>query len=253
FSQLPEDEQTDEARKKPYRLMGRLLRDQDRDIVLNLCQYGMANVWEWGKETGHSWRVGGDLGHTLTQGGLYTIAEKNIGIRDYNGPGGWNDPDYLIMGMWKTPYDKGGPLHPVELSPNEYYSYMSLWCLMACPLFFSGDMDHVDDFTRNILCNTEMIAVNQDPLGVCAEPVFINEEEWVLKKVLQDGSVVVGFFNLSKSEDRQVRADWGQLEFCCPQTVRDLWRQMDLGDPVDNAFTVTLGPRGCAVLQFTGE
>jgi alpha-galactosidase len=102
--------------QKPYRLMGDILRRQNRDVVLNLCQYGMGSVWEWGKEVGgHSWRTAGDLGGsfegipaTLFRDGFDVYARN--GLHQFGGPGGWNDPDYLLLGYlsnWKgqtSPY-----------------------------------------------------------------------------------------------------------------------------------------------------
>ncbi len=249
FAALPEAEQTREAYIKPYHIMGDLLKEQGRDIVHNLCQYGMADVWTWGKEVGHSWRTGGDLGHTITQGGIYNIAKKTIGIRSYNGPGGWNDPDYIILGKWRSPFNKGGDLLQIELTPNEQYSYMSLWGMMACPLFFSGDMDALDPFTLKILSNTEMIAVNQDVLGVCAEPVRMNEEEWILKKSMSDGSVIVGFFEVPNKGDRTIEVTWDELGVTGAQALRDPWRQKDIGY-ADEKLSITVGKRGCAVLKF---
>jgi alpha-galactosidase len=250
FNSLPRNQQNDEARKKPYIVMGTLLATQDRDIVHNLCQYGMAKVWQWGTEAGQSWRVGGDLGHTLTRGGVYNIARKTVEIRNSNGPGSWNDPDYLILGRWTSPFDKAAPLVPVQLTAAEQYSYMSLWCLMACPLFFSGDMFTLDDFTRNILCNTDLIAVNQDRRGQCAEPVRMEQEAWVLKKTLADGSVVVGIFDVANQGDRIIVATWGGLGLTGPQQVRDLWRQKELGT-ISGRLAVHVGPRGCAVFKLS--
>ena len=251
FNSLPKEQRNLQAQQAPYEQMGKVLAEQDRDILLNLCQYGMGDVWEWGaKIGGQSWRVGGDLGHTLTKGGVYRIAEKTIGIRAFNKPGSWNDPDYIILGQWTSPFDKAAPLSAVPLTTNEQYSYFSLWCLMACPLFFSGDMAAVDDFTHNVICNNEMIAVNQDPLGQCAVAIRLNDELWVLKKTLSDGSAVVGFFNLSGEQDRVMSETMLQLGFCCPMIARDLWRQRDLGVFADS-FAVRVGPHGCAVIRFT--
>jgi len=251
YGQIVGRRPTLEDMQKPYILMGRLLREQDRDIVLNLCQYGMGEVWKWGKQVGgHSWRIGGDLGFTLTKGGVYAIARKTIDLRAYNGPGSWNDPDYIILGNWRKPFVKVGDFIPVELTPNEQYSYMSLWCLMACPMFFSGDMGTLDDFTRNILCNTELIAVNQDRLGKCCEPVEMTDRQWIVAKPLADGSLAVGLFNLDDQGDRQITLHWSQLGLDGPREVRDLWRQKDLGR-IDGKLSVLVGPRGCAVLKIS--
>lgn len=238
-------------KKRPFQQMGDILKGLDRDIVYNICQYGMSEVWKWGAAVGgQSWRTGGDLGHTLTKGGVYRIAKKNIGLRQFNGPGAWNDPDYLILGNWTSPFDKAAPPAPVKLTPNEQYSYMSLWCMMACPLFFSGDMASLDDFTRNVLCNTEMIAVNQGRLGRCAEPIVMNDDQWVLKKPMANGSVVVGVFNLDKQNDSKINVSLEQLGLTGKCRARDLWRQKGLG-VINGAMTIEVGPRGCAVIMLS--
>lgn len=234
---------------KPYKKMGDILKKQNRDIVHNLCQYGMADVWKWGKQTGHSWRTGGDLGHTILEGGIYNIAEKTIGIGEYNGPGGWNDPDYLIMGKWRSPDYKGGDIVQIDLTPNEQYSYMSLWCMMACPLFFSGDMDALDDFTLNVITNTEMIAVNQDVLGKCAEPMRMGDKAWILKKVLADGSIVVGVFDIANNGDQNINLDLKELGLDGIFKARDLWRQKEIGSLSDK-ISIAVGARGCAILKL---
>ncbi len=252
FNELPESKQSLEEYMKPYKLMNDLLRNQSRDILHNLCQYGMTNVWEWGKETGQSWRIGGDLGHTLTEGGVYKIAEKNIQLRLYNGPGGWNDPDYLILGKWRSPFNKGAQIAPIELTPNEQYSYISLWYMMACPLFFSGDMSQIDDFTRNLLCNIELIAVNQDRLGLCAEPVRMDDQAWVLKKQMSDGSIIVGFFDIANSGDQEIPVTWSELRLTRSQSAHDLWRHKDLGACEDD-LTVLVGPHGCSIIQLVAK
>jgi alpha-galactosidase len=249
FNKPSGKEEALQAYKKPYKKMSRILESQSRDIVLNLCQYGMAEVWKWGKETGHSWRIGGDLGHTINEGGIYKTAEKTIAVREYNGPGGWNDPDYLIMGKWRSPFNKGGDLSAIPLSSGLQYSYMSLWCMMACPLFFSGDMGQIDDFTINVLTNNEMIAVNQDVLGECAAPVRMNDSEWVLKKSLADGSFVVGFFNLDDREEKKIQVKWEELNISGSYLLRDLWRQKDIGQSGKN-LCVDLSASGCAVILF---
>ncbi len=146
----------------PYKVMGDLLQRQRRDIVYNLCQYGMGNVWEWGEEVGaQCWRTAGDLGFELDR--IFEVALKNAEHRAWSRPGAWNDPDYIQIGYIGDAHGMGEP-EPCPLTPNEQYCFMSLWALMASPLFYSGDMTRLDEFTLNVLCNPEVIEVNQDPL-----------------------------------------------------------------------------------------
>jgi alpha-galactosidase len=217
--------------KKPYQVMGDILKRQDRDIILNLCQYGMGNVWEWGKAVGgHSWRTAGDLGGSfegipaaLFRDGFDVYSRNEL--HKYGGPGGWNDPDYLLLGLlsnWK------GQIVPTPLTPNEQYTHVSLWCLVAAPLILSGDITRLDEFTLNLLTNDEVIDVDQDPLGKPGRRMSIQDDLEVWAKDMEDGSKAVGLFNRGEPE-ADVTARWADLGLKGKQTVRDLWRQKDLG------------------------
>lgn len=217
--------------QKPYRLISEILRKQNRDVVLNLCQYGMGNVWEWGKEVGgHSWRTAGDLGGTfegiataLFRDGFDVYAQREL--HKYGGPGGWNDPDYLLLGYlsnWK------GQTVPTPLTPNEQYSHVSLWCLVAAPLIFSGDITRLDDFTLSLLTNDEVLEVDQDPLGRPGRRVARVDSLEVWAKDMEDGTKAVGLFNRGDKE-AVVTAKWDDLALRGKQVVRDLWRQKNLG------------------------
>jgi alpha-galactosidase len=230
--------------KRPYILMGKLLKQQKRDILYNLCQYGEGKVWEWGAAVGgQSWRTAGDLGHTKDK--IYEVAIENAKHRAYSKPGAWNDPDYLIIGNIGA---GEGQVAPCPLSPNEQYAYMSMWCLMASPLFFSGDVNTLDAFTLNVLCNPEIIEVDQDPLGQCAEVVKLSEKTFLMVKKLEDGSKAVGLFNRD-TEDVKITAKWSDIGVTGKQAVRDLWRQKDLGE-FDDGFTANVGRRGVVVIRI---
>ena len=232
----------------PYIRMGDILKALDRDILLNLCQYGMGNVWEWGEAVGgHCWRTAGDLGFELTQ--YHDVASRNAEYREYAGPGAWNDPDYLQIGYVGAARGMGKPV-PCPLTPNEQYSYMSLWCLMAAPLFYSGDMTRLDAFTLNVLCNPEVIAIDQDALGIQGYCVKKDEDREVWMKELAGGALAVGLFNRAEWEQK-VTAHWDDLGVDGPRVVRDLWRQKDLGI-LDSEFAASV-PRHGVVLLRLGE
>lgn len=237
-----------EAMQKPYVLMGDLLKRQPRDIVFNLCQYGMGDVWTWGAQVGgHSWRTGGDLGFELER--IFEIAIKNCGLRDYNKPGGFNDPDYLQIGWHGA--QRGGTFElsqPCPLTPNEQYSFMSLWCLMAAPLFYSGDIHKLDAFTLGILCNHELIDINQDPLGQCAKIVKQDGDGFVLVKELEDGGRAIGLCNQARWP-QPMRVTWADAGVAGPQAVRDSWRQQDLGSFADG-YEAVVPPRFVQVLRL---
>lgn len=243
----PEDDRT------PYRKMGAILEGAPRDIVMNLCQYGRADVWKWGGEVGgQSWRTTGDLGleKDADLPGFYSIGFKNAEHWEYAGPGRWNDPDYILIGVVGNAraWQSGNPPERVKLTANEQYSYMSMWALMASPLFFGGDMSRLDPFTINVLCNAEVIGINQDLLGKQARIVRKNKEEFILAKPLENGSVAVGLFNLSP-DAREIASSLKELGAAGRARVRDLWRQKEDGATAGE-LRRTVGPHGVALLRL---
>jgi alpha-galactosidase len=234
--------------KKPYILMATLLKQQPRDIILNLCQYGMGNVWEWGAEVGgHSWRTAGDLGFELDR--IFEVALKNAEHRQWSKPGSWNDPDYIQIGKIGDARGMGEPTN-CPLTPNEQYAFMSLWCLMAAPLFYSGDMGALDPFTLNVLCNPEVIEIDQDPLGQCARVIHKDEDTFVMVKDMEDGCHAVGLFNRGEAP-ATVSVRWTDLGLKPNLYVRDVWRQKDLGK-FKSSFTAEV-PRHAGVLLRVGQ
>lgn len=233
--------------KYPYQLMGGILKQQKRDIIFNLCQYGKGNVWEWGAEVGgHSWRTAGDLGFELNR--ITEVALKNAGYRAWSKPGSWNDPDYIQIGQIGNANGMGQP-EPCPISPNEQYSYMSLWSLMAAPLIFSGDMGKLDEFTINILCNPEVIDINQDALGQCGCVVVLNEKTYLMVKDLEDGGKAVGLFNRGEVPAEMTVA-WSVLGLTGPMQVRDVWRQKDLGS-ANSSYPAVVPRHGVVMLRLS--
>ncbi|MGO9239769.1 MAG: putative Ig domain-containing protein [Bryobacteraceae bacterium] len=237
--------------RHPYELMGAILPKLDRDIVLNLCQYGMGGVWNWGGDVGgHCWRTTGDLGleKDTRLPGFYSIAFKNAAHPDAARPGRWNDPDYILIGSVGDARHNEAPPKPSTLTPDEQYSYMSLWSLMASPLIYSGDMNHLDEFTLNVLCNAEVIEIDQDPLGRQASVIRHNENEFILAKPLEDGSVALGLFNLSETTE-MISVSWAALGIQGKFQVRDLWRQKDAG-AADGEYSATVNRHGVVLVRL---
>jgi alpha-galactosidase len=239
-----------EDREKPYAKMGDILRSLNRDMVFNLCQYGQGEVWKWGPTVGgHCWRTTGDLGlaKDTRLPGFYHIGFSNAAHWEYAGPGHWNDPDYILIGYVGNARKSAEPANLTPLTHDEQYSYMSMWALMAAPLFYSGDMSRLDDFTLNVLCNVEVIDVDQDALGRQARIVRQTEDELVLAKGMEDGSLAVGLFNLSE-EPRTISASWQELGLNGRQRSRDVWRQRDL-DPVEGQLTSDVLRHGVSMFR----
>ncbi|NWJ52760.1 MAG: putative Ig domain-containing protein [Bacteroidetes bacterium] len=249
YGQIAGKDTSIEAYQKPYRQMGNILKSLDRDIVFNLCQYGMGDVWKWGaKVEGNCWRTSGDLGFELDR--IYDVAIRNSEFRQYSKPGEWDDPDYIQIG-WIGNANKMGIPELTPMPASMQYAYMSLWSLMAAPLIYSGDMSKLDEFTLNVLCNPEVIEVNQDPLGECGLVIKLTGDCFLMVKNLVDGSKAIGLFNRSKTTT-EVAVNWTDLKLSGKQTVRDLWRQKELGI-YQNKFSTQVPAQGVVMIKLSNR
>ena len=230
----------------PYQLMGRELAKQPRDIVYSLCQYGMGNVSTWGASVGgQCWRTTDDIRDVW--GGVLSISGQQDGLERFAGPGAWNDADMLVVGLvgW------GPKLHPSRLTPNEQYTHVTLWAMTASPLLIGCDLTRIDDFTRGLLTNPEVLEVSQDVKGAAAARILCdgwNEGAWA--RPLADGGVAVALVNLS-SQPRRITLDLAKdLGLCGTWTVRDLWRMRDLGT-VTGTFASDVLVHACTLVKLT--
>ncbi|MGO8786855.1 MAG: putative Ig domain-containing protein [Terriglobia bacterium] len=238
--------------QKPYKLMGGILANLNRDIVFNLCQYGRARVWNWGAEVhGNLWRTTGDLGAERGDRlpGFYRIAFANAEHFAAAGPGHWNDPDYILIGYVGNAFHSDDPTKRTTLTPDEQYSYMSMWSLMASPLFYSGVITQLDAFTLNVLCNSEVIDIDQDVLGKQATIIRLTAGDFVLSKTLEDGSLAVGVFNLSDTS-QELSVKWDELALKGRYRTHDVWRQQDLGT-AEGELSSEVNPHGVAFIHLT--
>ena len=246
YEEIAEDHSLPEL-KKPYALMNEALQATDRDIVYSLCQYGRGDVWKWGNDVGgHLWRTTGDIRDTwssITRIGF----EQQLGLSPYAGPGSWNDPDMMVVGQvgW------GPDLHPSRLTPNEQYSHVSLWCLLSAPMLLGNDLSKMTLFTKRLLTNDEVIAVNQDESGNQASRVISKDGFQVWMKEMHDGSLAVGLFNMEDTyrDYSLFLEDLGVDESC---TIRDLWRQKDEGSFSD-IYKTEIAPHGVKLIRIFPE
>jgi alpha-galactosidase len=141
-----------------------------------------------------------------------------------------------------------GHPHPSHLTPNEQYTHVSLWCLLSAPLLIGADMSQLDAFTLNLLSNDEVLAVDQDALGIQATRVVKNGETEVWSKKMADGSFAVGLFNRSEIP-AEVTATWQDLGLTGRHRVRNLWRQQNAGE-FDNSFSATVPRHGVCLIRI---
>jgi len=197
-----------------YRKMGDALRATGRPMVYSLCQYGFSQVWRWGGSVGGNlWRTTGDIEDKYPR--MVAIGFGQAGLAKYARPGNWNDPDMLEVG-------NGG------MSPIEYRTHMSLWALLAAPLLAGNDMAHMTPETLAILTNREVVAIDQDGLGMQGDRVKAEGPLEIWAKPLAGAAKAVGLFNLSDLP-AEMEVDFADLGARGPVKARDVWAGKDLG------------------------
>ena len=242
YRKLMKDVHDPQELMPPYRKMYRALREQNRDIVYSLCEYGYGKVWEWGRSVGGNlWRTTGDIWDEWQR--VVQIGFQQVENAPYAGPGHWNDPDMLVVGWvgW------GEHLHPSYLTPDEQYSHISLWALLSAPLLLGCDLTRLDAFTLNLITNDEVLEINQDPMGRQAVPVIRQDSIQVWVKPMVNGRKAFGVFNLSR-KTVHYRIPLNKLECTGKVALRDVWRQRDLGT-FEKAYSVVIPPHGVVLVR----
>ncbi len=225
--------------------MSNALQNSGRDILYSLSNSApIALAKDWARIS-NAWRTGPDIRDSWLS--LFVSAFTLDKWAPYGGPGHWNDPDMMILGNVTT----GAKLHPTRLTPDEQYSHVSLFSLLAAPLLIGCPIEQLDPFTLNLLTNDEVIDVDQDPLGMPGRLVSDDGEVQVWKKPLEDGSYAIGMFNIDgyrktpqsyfrwgDEQTRQYTLDLSKLGLTGQWKIRDIWRQKDLGVYSGNFKTV---------------
>jgi alpha-galactosidase len=218
-----------------YQTMGRALAAAGRPIVFSLCEWGTNQPWEWAKEIGHLWRTTGDIAvcfdcemdhGTWSSWGVLRILDMQDGLRIHAGPGHWNDPDMMEVGN--------------GMSEGEDRAHFSMWAMLAAPLLAGNDIRSMSEETRRILTNAEVIAVDQDPLGIQGFKYSDDGDLEIWFKPLADEDWAMCILNRGFTARRVEFAWQGEQvadEFSGRKTrfgyrlyqVRDLWTGNDLG------------------------
>lgn len=234
--------------------MGSALRGAARDIVYSLSNSAVFEHAGFYSSSANLWRTTGDITDAWdlaepkqNRQGILNIWREHVRWSSHNGPGHWNDPDMLVVGLlgW------GRELRPTRLTRDEQYSHFSLWCLWSAPLLLGCPIEGLDAFTLNLLRNDEVLEIDQDALGAQAEEYAPNENVRIVFKKMSDGSRAIGLFNLGESA-AVVKADWARVGLRGRQSVRDAWRQRDLG-PRSESFAAEVSPHGVVLVRVRPE
>lgn len=218
-----------------YITMRDALNTAGRPVVFSICEWGDNQPWNWAKDVGHLWRVTGDIincwdcevGHgSWSSWGVWKIINMRKDIRKFAGPGHWNDFDMMEVGNGMT--------------DAEDRSHFAMWCLLASPLIMGNDLRKATPETIKTLTNKEVIAVNQDKLGIQGfrytnrdnieiwiKP--LSNDEWALCFVNMNNQPFDLIFDWAKQE---LGDDLNQRFIHANQTykIRDLFNHTELGD-----------------------
>jgi alpha-galactosidase len=241
-----------------YLTMRDALHAAGRPMVFSICEWGNQKPWLWGAKLGHLWRTTGDItakfdgveDHgTWKSSGILQILDLQEGLRQYAGPGHWNDPDMLEVGN--------------GMSVAEDRAHFSMWCLLAAPLIAGNDLRAMSKETLAILTNKDVIAVDQDPLGIqgfrssgdgVLEVWFkpLANEAWAMcvlnrsprpQKVVFDWKAKPVADDLSKREAR-----FGSVKY----RLRDLWTKKDRGT-TDQPLDAEVPPHDVLLLRLAPQ
>lgn len=223
------------TQEKDYTAMSKALRNSGRDIVFSIC------MWEykdWMPKIANLWRTTFDIGpewiSTSWYRGVYEIIDANNKYWQIAKPGHWNDPDMLEVG------NRG-------LSYEEQRSQMTMWSIMAAPIMISSDVRSMSNETKELYLNKDMIAINQDSLGVQGHRISDKQGKQVWTKPLKNGDIAVALLN-NNGSTQTVECDFKDIGVEGEVEVRDAWKKKDLG-PVSHV-SIELPAHGSALLRL---
>ncbi len=189
--------------KTHYRRMAIALKATGRPILLSACNWGVEEPWEWMRGAGaQMYRSTGDINESFRS--IMDIADSQEANLGYNGAYSWNDMDMLVVGM----YGKGNVAFTGGCTDAEYRTHFALWCLFGVPLMIGADLRGLNEISRELLLNRELIQIDQDPEG--RAPYRLWDEKDGRRSYfrhLADGSYGLAYFNPADSE-AQVNANF---------------------------------------------
>ncbi len=206
-----------------YALMGDLLSKSERSIVYCGKKAAGSQLWRVGGDLRDEWTLGGG-GHV----GILESIEHAFKYADMQEPGGWNDPDMLVVGINGKGASGNDLTDESGCTDTEYRSHMSLWAMMSAPLFITADVRQIDPISLETLTNPEVIEIDQDPLGDFPERIVKMESHEIWLKEMSDGTKAIALFNKSEDE-KELSVDWKEIGLSGSHKVRDLWKRADVG------------------------
>lgn len=209
-------------------------------LTFNVCRWAFPGTWV--RDIADSWRTTGDIRDSWDS--LKKIIRQNLFLQAYTGDGHYNDCDMLEMGR--------------SLTPDEERTHMAYWCIASSPLLIGCDMRNIPQSTLDLLRNKDLIAMNQDPLGLGAPVVqFAGYEDYVLVvakdvETLGGSKRAVVVMNLT-DEPRHLDVDLKALGFSDRVSVYDCFDHKILTDNAALTFGTDIPAHGSQAYFMSGE
>ena len=218
-----------------------------RHIRINVCRWNFPGTWVNG--IGDSWRISADIRPVWKS--IKYIVGKNLYLSAYAGNGNYNDMDMLAVGynIKPSPFWEEG----LGLSYTEEEAHFGIWCIMSSPLLLGCDIEYIPEETMKIITNPELIAINQDRLGLQAHVVQHAGETYVFAKDIIEkwgNTRAVALYNPADTSMRFTLTP-EEIEMTGTLTVRDLNLNTDLGEC--SSIEMTLSPHSAKILKVNGE
>lgn len=185
--------------KNRYLRMSMALKASGREILFSACNWGVEEPWQWmGSVGAHMYRSTGDINDSYKS--FRDIAVSQMDKLSMSGPGCFNDPDMLVVGMYGQ-----GNVGFGGCSDLEYQTHFALWCLFGVPLMMGADLRGLNDVSRKLLLNPQLLEINQDP--GCRAPYLADSRDgrYFFVRHLEDGTFVLAYFNLTDDQNATYR------------------------------------------------
>lgn len=239
-----------------YKRMGLALKNCGRDILFSACNWGADGVYNWIREAGaHMYRSTGDIRDNWDS--IKSLALSQMGKEAYTGNYCHNDMDMLVVGMYGGSNNDFIRASIGGCTDSEYKVHFALWAIMGSPLMMGCDIRNASDAAKEILQNRDIISINQDPEArgayrVKASPDWLNEDEcFILVKLLADGQIAIGMFNLS-DDAREISLQLWDIGLTYASgkklALYDCYTHQDIGT-VTERFSPTVQPHDCIVVK----
>lgn len=207
-----------------------------RNISLNICRWAYPGTWV--SRLARSWRISSDINPSWES--VKYIISKNMYLSAFAGGGHYNDMDMLEIGR--------------GLKPEEEETHFGMWCILSSPLLIGCDLTAIPETSLRLLKNTELIALNQDPLGIQARVVQHENGGYVFVKDIEEKrgkSRAVALYNPT-DEVCAFRVPLSVLEMEGKTLVRDLVRRKE-EHPVTDTLRFDVIPHGVKILRVEGS